>query len=104
MTQPADYDFDDSEENPEPIETQEAEDQPDVEEDVEDDSESSEDSEGTHDKPIFTEAQQKVFDDAIGKKVFKLREKEREAEQLRKRLEEFEQPAERSKTKKSLAR
>ena len=75
MTQPADYDFDDSpdDENQEPIETQEAEDQPDVDTDVEDNSESSEDSEGTHDKPIFTEAQQKVFDDAIGKKVFKLR-------------------------------
>jgi hypothetical protein len=96
MTQPGDYDFDDSEETSEPIETQEAEDQPDVEEDVEDDSESSEDSGETHDKPIFTEAQQKVFDDAIGKKVFKLREKEREAEQLRKRLEELEQPQTRS--------
>lgn len=98
MTQPADYDFDDSpdDEVQEPIETQEAEDQPDVETDVEDDSESSEDSGETHDKPIFTEAQQKVFDDAIGKKVFKLREKEREAEQLRRRLEELEQPQTRS--------
>jgi hypothetical protein len=92
MTQPADYDFDDSEENPEPIETQEAEDQPDVEEDVEDDSESSEDSEGTHDKPIFTEKQQRIFDEAIGKKTFKLREMERESEQLRRRLEEIEKP------------
>ena len=95
MTQPADYEFDDTPDE-EQIETQETEDQPDVEEDVEDDSESSEDSGETHDKPIFTEAQQKVFDDAIGKKVFKLREKEREAEQLRKRLEEFEQPQTRS--------
>ena len=92
MTQPADYDFDDSEENPEPIETQEAEDQQDVEEDVEDDSESSEDSEGTHDKPIFTEKQQRIFDEAIGKKTFKLREMERESEQLRRRLEEIEKP------------
>ena len=92
MTQPADYDFDDSEENPEPIETQEAEDQPDVEEDVEDDSESSEDSEETHDKPIFTEKQQRIFDEAIGKKTFKLREMERESEQLRRRLEEIEKP------------
>ena len=96
MTQPGDYDFDDTPDDQEPIETQEAEDQPDVDTDVEDDSESSEDSGETHDKPIFTEAQQKVFDDAIGKKVFKLREKEREAEQLRKRLEEFEQPQTRS--------
>lgn len=98
MTQPADYDFDDApeDENPEPIETQEAEDQPDVEEDVEDDSESSEDSGETHDKPTFTEEQQRIFDEAIGKKVFKLREKEREAEQLRKRLEELEQPQTRS--------
>jgi len=94
MTQPADYDFDDTpeEQEQEPVETSETEDQADIEEDVEEDSESSTDSEGTHDKPIFTEKQQRIFDEAIGKKTFKLREMEREAEQLRKRLEEVERP------------
>jgi hypothetical protein len=94
MTQPADYDFDDTpeEQEQEPVETNETEDQPDTEEDVEEDSESSTDSEETHDKPIFTEKQQRIFDEAIGKKTFKLREMEREAEQLRKRLEEIERP------------
>ena len=96
MTQPANYDIDDTPDPPEQINEQEAEDQPDIEVDVEEDSESSEDSGETHEKPIFTEKQQKVFDDAIGKKVFKLREKEREAEQLRKRLEDYEQPQTRS--------
>jgi hypothetical protein len=94
MTQPADYDFDDTpdEQVQEPVETNQAEDQADIEEDVEEDSESSTDSEETHDKPIFTEKQQRIFDEAIGKKTFKLREMEREAEQLRKRLEEVERP------------
>lgn len=94
MTQPADYDFDDTPEEQvqEPVETNETEDQPDIEDDVEEDSESSTDSEETHDKPIFTEKQQRIFDEAIGKKTFKLREMEREAEQLRKRLEEVERP------------
>jgi len=94
MTQPADYDFDDTpeEQEQEPVETNETEDQPDTEQDVEEDSESSTDSEETHDKPIFTEKQQRIFDEAIGKKTFKLREMEREAEQLRKRLEEIERP------------
>jgi hypothetical protein len=94
MTQPADYDFDDTpdEQVQEPVETNQAEDQPDIEEDVEEDSESSTDSEGTHDKPIFTEEQQRVFDDVIGKKTFKLRQKEREADELRKRLEAHERP------------
>jgi hypothetical protein len=94
MTQPADYDFDDTPEEQvqEPVETNETEDQADIEEDVEDDSESSTDSEGTHDKPIFTEEQQRVFDDVIGKKTFKLRQKEREADELRKRLEAHERP------------
>ena len=94
MTQPADYDFDDTPEEQvqEPVETNETEDQADIEEDVEEDSESSTDSEGTHDKPIFTEEQQRVFDDVIGKKTFKLRQKEREADELRKRLEAHERP------------
>jgi len=94
MTQPADYDFDDTpeEQEQELVETNETEDQPDTEQDVEEDSESSTDSEETHDKPIFTEKQQRIFDEAIGKKTFKLREMEREAEQLRKRLEEIERP------------
>jgi len=56
MTQPADYDFDDTpeEQEQELVETNETEDQPDTEQDVEEDSESSTDSEETHDKPIFT--------------------------------------------------
>jgi hypothetical protein len=56
------------------------------------DSESATDSvNSTHEKQVeFTEEQQKVFNDAVGKKVFKLREKEREAETLRRRLEELE--------------
>ena len=37
----------------------------------------------------FTEAQQKIVDDAIGKKVFKLREKEREADSLKKQLNDL---------------
>lgn len=63
-----------------------------VEETPEPDSESATDSGNpTHEKPVeFTEEQQKIFNDAVGKKVFKLREKEREAEALRKRLEELE--------------
>ncbi len=59
-------------------------------------SEPSPDSGETHEKPIFTEEQQRIFDEAIGKKVFKLREKEREAEQLRRQLEELRQPETRS--------
>jgi hypothetical protein len=54
--------------------------------------EPSPDSGETHEKPIFTEEQQRIFDEAIGKKVFKLREKEREAENLRKQLEELRKP------------
>ena len=42
-------------------------------------------------KPVFDEQQQQVFDKAIADKVFKLREKEREAEQLKQRLENLEQ-------------
>jgi hypothetical protein len=38
----------------------------------------------------FSEDQQRILDEAVGKKVFKLREKEREAEALKKRLEELE--------------
>ena len=38
----------------------------------------------------FSEEQQRILDEAVGKKVFKLREKEREAEALKKRLEELE--------------
>ena len=94
MTQPAEYIFDDEISEAEaavqaPI-VEEVEEVEEADDQVVDDSESSPDSAETHDKPIFTEEQQKVFDEAIGKKVFKLREKEREAEQLRKRLEELE--------------
>jgi hypothetical protein len=58
------------------------------------DSESSTDTEEVQEKqtkPVFDEQQQQVFDKAIADKVFKLREKEREAEQLKQRLENLEQ-------------
>lgn len=76
-------------EQDEPLET---EDQDEQEEALDPDSESATDSgNSAHEKQVeFTEEQQKVFNDAVGKKVFKLREKEREAEQLRRRLEELE--------------
>jgi hypothetical protein len=76
-------------EQDEPLETEDQEEQ---EETPEPDSESATDSgNSTHEKQVeFTEEQQKVFNDAVGKKVFKLREKEREAETLRRRLEELE--------------
>lgn len=76
------------EQDDEPTETEGQE----VEETPEPDSESATDSgNSAHEKPVeFTEEQQKIFNDAVGKKVFKLREKEREAEALRKRLEELE--------------
>ena len=76
-------------EQDEPLET---EDQDEQEETPDPDSESATDSvNSTHEKQVeFTEEQQKVFNDAVGKKVFKLREKEREAETLRRRLEELE--------------
>lgn len=55
-------------------------------------SESAPDSgNSAHEKQVeFTEEQQRIFNEAVGKKVFKLREKEREAEELRRRLEELE--------------
>jgi len=76
-------------EQDEPLETEDQEEQ---EETPDPDSESATDSaNSTHEKQVeFTEEQQKVFNDAVGKKVFKLREKEREAEALRRRLEELE--------------
>jgi len=76
-------------EQDEPLETEDQEEQ---EETPDPDSESATDSvNSAHEKQVeFTEEQQKVFNDAVGKKVFKLREKEREAEQLRRRLEELE--------------
>ena len=76
-------------EQDEPLET---EDQVEEEEAPDPDSESATDSvNSAHEKQVeFTEEQQKVFNDAVGKKVFKLREKEREAESLRRRLEELE--------------
>lgn len=56
------------------------------------DSESAPDSgNSTHEKTVeFTDEQQRIFNEAVGKKVFKLREKEREAEALRQRVEELE--------------
>jgi multidrug efflux pump subunit AcrB len=81
------FEIEQYEETPEP-EDQEVE----QEETPEPDAESATDSgNSTHDKPVeFTEEQQRIFNEAVGKKVFKLREKEREAEALRKRLEELE--------------
>jgi hypothetical protein len=77
-------------EQDEPLETEgqtEPEEQPE-----EAGSESATDSgNSAHEKQVeFTEEQQRIFNEAVGKKVFKLREKEREAEALRKRLEELE--------------
>ena len=76
-------------EQDEPLETEDQEEQ---EETPDSDSESATDSvNSTHEKQVeFSEEQQKVFNDAVGKKVFKLREKERESEALRRRLEELE--------------
>ena len=61
-------------EQDEPLET---EDQDEQEETPDPESESATDSvNSTHEKQVeFTEEQQKVFNDAVGKKVFKLREK-----------------------------
>lgn len=54
-------------------------------------SESAPDSGQPHEKKVeFSEDQQRVVDEIVGKKVYKLREKEREAEDLKKRLEELE--------------
>jgi len=105
MTQPDAYDFGDNDtQGTETIEQEIVHEVEEVEESVEEpdedesedqgtDSESSADSDESHDKNIFTSDQQRVFDDAIGKKVFKLREKEREAEDLRRRLDEYERSA-----------
>ena len=70
----------------------ETEGQEEQEETVDPDSESAPDSgNSAHEKQVeFTEEQQRIFNEAVGKKVFKLREKEREAEELRRRLEELE--------------
>ena len=57
----------------------------------EQDSDSAPEAGETPEKHItFSEDQQRILDEAVGKKVFKLREKEREAEALKKRLEELE--------------
>ena len=58
------------------------------------DSDSSTDTEEVQEKqtkPVFDEQQQQVFDKAIADKVYKLREKEREAEELKQRLQSLEQ-------------
>lgn len=50
--------------------------------------ESAPDSGETHNKKVgFTEEQQRIFDEAISKKVFKAKEAEREAARLRKELD-----------------
>jgi hypothetical protein len=71
-------------------ETAEAEDS-EVSYDYEQDSDSSTDAGETQKKPVkFDEEQQRIFDDAIGKKTFKLREVERQAEALQKQLEDVQ--------------
>lgn len=58
------------------------------------DSDSSTDTGEVQDKqtkPVFDEQQQQVFDKAIADKVYKLRQAEREAEQLKQRVTELEQ-------------
>jgi hypothetical protein len=67
----------------------------------EQDSESAPEAGETQDKQIkFSDEQQRIFDEAVGKKVYKLREKEREAESLKKQLEELQSriPAQRRPT------
>jgi len=55
------------------------------------DSDSAPEAGETPEKEIkFDEEQQRVFNEAVGKKVFKLREKEREAEALKKQLDELQ--------------
>lgn len=95
MTQPDKYQIEVGDETQETEVIQEVQE---VEESEEQETaaEPSTDSGETHDKPIFTEQQQRIFDEAIGKKVFKLREKERETEQLRRQLEEFQKTETRS--------
>ena len=57
----------------------------------EQDTDSAPEAGETPEKEIkFDEEQQRVFNDAVGKKVFKLREKEREAESLKKQLDELQ--------------
>jgi len=57
----------------------------------EQDSESSPDAGESQKKQVkFDEEQQRIFDEAIGKKTFKLREVERQAEALQKQLEEVQ--------------
>ena len=57
----------------------------------EQDSDSAPEAGETPEKEIkFDEEQQRVFNEAVGKKVFKLREKEREAEALKKQLDELQ--------------
>jgi DNA repair exonuclease SbcCD ATPase subunit len=71
-------------------ETAEAEDS-EVSYDYEQDSDSSTDAGETQKKTVkFDEEQQRIFDDAIGKKTFKLREVERQAEALQKQLEDVQ--------------
>lgn len=85
--QPEDhYEYDDAEDVTAESEVEETEDS--VEEQ---DSDSAPEAGETPEKEIkFDEEQQRVFNDAVGKKVFKLREKEREAEALKKQLEELQ--------------
>jgi small-conductance mechanosensitive channel len=71
-------------------ETTEAEDS-DVSYDYEQDSDSSpEAGESQNKQPKFDEEQQRIFDDAMAKKTFKLREVERQAEALQRQLEDVQ--------------
>ena len=85
--QPEDtYEYDDAEDVTDESEVEETEDF-----DEGQSSESATEAQDTESKQVkFSEEQQRILDEAVGKKVFKLREKEREAEALKKRLEELE--------------
>lgn len=88
-TQPGEYDIEVGEETQE---TEESQQNQEVEpEGQEADSDPSPDTGENQEKQItFSAEQQRIFDEAVGKKVFKLREKEREAEALKRQLEEIQ--------------
>lgn len=85
--QPEDnYEYDEAEDVTAEAEVEETEDLVEAQ-----DSDSAPEAGETQDKQIkFDEQQQRIFDEAVGKKVFKLREKEREAESLKKQLDELQ--------------
>jgi len=84
--QPEDrYEYDDAEDVTAESEVEETEDSAEAR-----GSDSAPEAGETPEKEIkFSEEQQRIFDEAVGKKVYKLREKEREAEALKRQLEEL---------------